>query len=118
MNGIRALTLVLEDPSAAAIALRDVAGWNIEADYGSFASLTAPGSAPLWLNVPASTEEPARGIVLHMVCEDVDAAHAHALAHGADSVREPTDMDFGERSACVRVAALPGVTIDFSRPLG
>jgi hypothetical protein len=53
-----------------------------------------------------------------MVCEDVDAAHAHALAHGADSVREPTDMDFGERSACVRVAALPGVTIDFSRPLG
>ena len=117
MNGIRALTLVLEDPSAAAIALRDVAGWNIEADYGSFASLTAPGSAPLWLNAPASTEEPARGIVLHMVCEDVDAAHARAVERGAESVREPMDMDFGERSACVSVAALPGVTIDFSLPL-
>ncbi len=118
MTGIRALTLIVEDPSAAATALREVAGWSVEADFGSFASLTAPGSVPLWLNAPAEGEGTSRGTVLHMVCEDVDAAHAHALAHGADSVREPTDMDFGERSACVRVTALPGVTIDFSHPLG
>ncbi|MGP9538448.1 VOC family protein [Brachybacterium sp. AOP43-C2-M15] len=118
MTGIRALTLVLEDPSAAATALRDAAGWSIEADYGSFASLTAPGSVPLWLNAPAEGEEPSRGIVLHMVCEDVDAAFEHAVSHGAEAVREPTDMDFGERSAWVRVAAAAGVTIDFSRPLG
>lgn len=118
MAGIRALTLIVEDPSAVATALREVAGWSIEADFGSFASLTAPGSVPLWLNAPAEGEGASRGIVLHMACRDVDAAHAHALDHGADSVREPTDMDFGERSACVRVAALPGVTIDFSRPLG
>ena len=118
MNGIRALTLIVEDPSAAATALCEAAGWSIEANFGSFASLTAPGSAPLWLNAPASTEEPTRGIVLHMTCEDVDAAHARAVERGAESVREPTDMDFGERSACVRVTALPGVTIDFSLPLG
>lgn len=118
MNGIRALTLIVEDPSAAATALCEAAGWSIEANFGSFASLTAPGSVPLWLNAPAEGEGTSRGIVLHMVCEDVDAAHARAVERGAESVREPTDMDFGERSACVRVAALPGVTIDFSRPLG
>ena len=118
MTGIRALTLVLENPSAAAIALRDVAGWEIEADYGSFASLTAPGSIPLWLNAPAEGEETSRGVVVHMVCEDVDAAFARALEHGAEALREPTDMDFGERSAGVAVAAAPGVRIDFSRPIG
>ncbi|GAA1483573.1 VOC family protein [Brachybacterium fresconis] len=117
MTGIRALTLVLEDPSAAAIALRDVAGWSIEADFGSFASLTAPRSIPLWLNAPSDGEEPSRGVVVHMVCEDVDAAFDQAVSRGAAAVREPTDMDFGERSACVRIAAAPGITIDFSRPL-
>jgi predicted enzyme related to lactoylglutathione lyase len=118
MTGIRALTLILDDPSAAAHALRDAAGWSIEADHGSFASLVAPDSVPLWVNAPADGEETSRGVVLHLRCEDVDAAYAHALAHGAEPVREPTDMDFGERSACVRVPAAPGVTIDFSRPLG
>lgn len=117
MSGIRALTLVVEDPSAAAAALRDAAGWEVEADYGSFASLIAAGSIPLWLNAPADGEATSQGIVLHMSYQDVDAAFAHALAHGAEAVREPQDMDFGERSACVRVAAAPGVTVDFSRPL-
>ncbi|ATG53878.1 hypothetical protein CFK41_03100 [Brachybacterium ginsengisoli] len=117
MSGIRALTLLVEDPSAAAAALRDAAGWEIEADFGSFASLVAPGSVPLWLNAPADGEATSQGIVLHMICEDVDTAFEHAVAHGAEAVREPQDMDFGERSACVRVAALPGVTVDFSRPL-
>ncbi|MGP5266748.1 VOC family protein [Brachybacterium alimentarium] len=118
MTGIRALTLVLDDPSAAATALRDAAGWTLDADYGSFASLTAPNSIPLWLNAPADGERTAQGIVLHMECTDVDAAFEHAVSRGAIAVREPTDMDFGERSACVRLDAAPGVTIDFSRPLG
>ena len=118
MSGIRALTLLLENPSAVATALRDVLDWQIEADFGSFASLTAPGSIPLWINAPGDGEELSRGIVVHLDCTDVDAAFEQALSRGAVAVREPTDMDFGERSACVRIAAVPGVTIDFSRPLG
>lgn len=118
MTGIRALTLILEEPSAAAAALRDALGWSIESDFGSFASLTSPGSIPLWINAPASGEETSRGVVIHLACENVDEAFHQAIEHGAEPVREPTDMDFGERSACVALTAAPGVTIDFSRPLG
>ena len=56
--------------------------------------------------------------MLHVEAEDVDAAFQQAVARGADVLRDPTDMDFGERSACVSTAATPGLTIDFSRPLG
>ncbi|MGO2537202.1 MAG: VOC family protein [Brachybacterium tyrofermentans] len=118
MTGIRALTLILEEPSTVAIAPRDALGWTIEADYGSFASLTAPGSIPLWINAPAPGEDTSRGIVIHLHCDDVDEAFQQAVQRGALTVREPIDMDFGERSACVRIAAAPGITIDFSRPLG
>jgi predicted enzyme related to lactoylglutathione lyase len=118
MPAVRALTLLLEDPSTAAAALCDVLGWTLEADYGSFASLTAPGSIPLWINVPAEGQSPTSGVLVHIAADDVDAAFAQAIARGAESLREPTDMDFGERSASVRIAAAPGVTIDFSRPSG
>ncbi|WP_193106908.1 glyoxalase/bleomycin resistance/extradiol dioxygenase family protein [Brachybacterium sp. FME24] len=118
MTGIRALTLVLEDPSVAAAEFHDVLGWTVEADYGSFASVTSPDSIPLWINAPADGQATTRGVVVHVTCDDVDAAFAHAVTAGARVVREPTDMDFGERSACVAIAAAAGVTIDFSRPLG
>ncbi|GAA1314382.1 MAG: VOC family protein [Brachybacterium tyrofermentans] len=118
MTGIRALTLVLDEPSSIASALRDALGWTIESDVGSFASLTAPGSIPLWINAPAPGDETSRGVVIHMHCDDVDEAFQQAIERGALAVREPVDMDFGERSACVQIPAAPGVTIDFSRPLG
>lgn len=118
MTRIRALTLILDDPSAAAAALRDVLGWTIEADFGNFASLTRDGSIPLWLNAPEEGQGTSRGVVLHVEADDVDAAFQQAVARGAEVLREPTDMDFGERSACVSTAATPGLTIDFSRPLG
>lgn len=118
MTGIRALTLILENPSTAATALRDVLGWQIEADFGSFASLTTQDSIPLWINAPAEDGETTRGVVIHVMADDVDAACEQAVAHGATVLREPTDMDFGERSASVTTAATPGLTIDFSRPLG
>ncbi|WP_114853487.1 glyoxalase/bleomycin resistance/extradiol dioxygenase family protein [Brachybacterium sp. YJGR34] len=118
MTSIRALTLILEEPSRAAAALRDALGWSIEADFGSFAALTAPSGIPLWLNAPDPGGETARGVVLHVTSEDVDADFSRALERGAEAVREPADMDFGERSAVVRLAAVPGVTIDFSHPLG
>lgn len=117
MTRIRALTLILEDPSAAARSLSEILGWTVEADFGTFASLTRDGSIPLWLNAPEDGQKTSRGVVLHVEADDVDAAFQQAVARGAEVLREPTDMDFGERSACVGTAATPGVTIDFSRPL-
>lgn len=116
MTRIRALTLALDDPSAAAAALHEVLGWTVEADFGSFASLTRDGSIPLWLNTPETGHQAAHGVVIHVAADDVDAAFQQAVARGAVVLREPTDMDFGERSACVSTTATPGLTIDFSRP--
>ncbi len=38
---------------------------------------------------------------LHMYVEDADAVYQQALKAGAKSIDEPTDMDYGERSATV-----------------
>lgn len=114
---IRALTLLVADPSAAAAALHAILDWEIESDVGAFASLTPPSGLPLWLNVPADGEATSSGIVLHLAADDVDAAHASAVRRGARSVRPPQDMDFGERSAWISVPALPGVILDLSRPI-
>lgn len=117
MPHVRALTLVLEDPSAAAQSLSRILDWHIEQDHGRFASLTSENSIPLWINVPAEGQATSCGLILHIEADDVDVAFQQAVERGAEPVREPTDMDFGERSACVTTSATPGVTIDFSRPL-
>ncbi|GAA1724126.1 VOC family protein [Brachybacterium phenoliresistens] len=117
MTSIRALTIALEAPSAAAQALQRIFGWEIESDYGAFAALRLPAGIPLWINRPAAGEPTTQGLVIHLASDDVDADFAAATGRGAREVRPPTDMDFGERSACVRVDEVSGVTIDLSRPL-
>jgi len=117
MPRVRALTLVLEDPSAAAQSLSRILGWAIDQDRGSFASLVSENSVPLWINAPAEGQDISCNLILHIEADDVDVAFQRAVDDGAEPVREPTDMDFGERSACVTTAATPGMTIDFSRPL-
>lgn len=114
---IRALTLIVTDPSTAAATLHSILDWEIEADVGAFASLTPPTGIPLWLNAPADGESTSSGIVLHLAADDVDAAFTAAVDRGARAVRAPQDMDFGERSASVALAALPGVTLEFSHPI-
>jgi hypothetical protein len=64
---IRALTVIATDPSAAAAALHATLDWEIEADLGTFASLTPPSGIPLWLNAPADGEAASSGVVLHLV---------------------------------------------------
>ncbi|MBK0330292.1 GNAT family N-acetyltransferase [Brachybacterium sp. MASK1Z-5] len=116
-DDIRALTLIVTDPSAAAAALHSILDWEIEADFGTFASLTPATGIPLWLNAPADGEATSSGIVLHLTADDVDRAFTAAVDRGARAVRAPQDMDFGERSASVALTALPGVTLDFSHPI-
>lgn len=118
MSGIRAVTVILEDPSVAAQALGRTFGWTVDSDFGTFASLALPQGIPLWINAPAEGEAPTANLVVHLSADDVDAAFAEAVSAGAVAVREPQDMDFGERSACVSVEGVPGLLFDFSRPLG
>jgi predicted enzyme related to lactoylglutathione lyase len=114
---IRAITLVLENPSLAAASLRDVFGWTVDSDFGAFASLALPGGIPLWINAPASDGAVTRNVVIHLAAGDVDAAFEEAVGRGAQTLRVPTDMDYGERSAWVTTELTPGIIFDFSHPL-
>ena len=49
----------------------------------------------------ATEQYPARPAALHIYVDDVDAAHARAMEHGAKSLNEPTDQEYGERGASV-----------------
>lgn len=54
---------------------------------GSSDDAEAIGRAQAYLVLPADA--------------DVDRVHAQALAHGATTVREPADMDYGGRGSTV-----------------
>ena len=46
-------------------------------------------------------EFPARELAIHLYVPDTDAVYAKALAAGATSIHEVTDMPYGERSGAV-----------------
>lgn len=114
---IRAVTLIIDDPSRAVRSLSEVFGWKIESDFGSFASVQPPTGIPVWINAPAEPGATTDHLVVHLATDDVDADAAAAVSRGAKIIREPEDMDYGERSAVVEVDGVPGVTFDLSRPL-
>lgn len=117
MSTIRAITLIVADPSRSAAALQRVLGWEVEADFEAFASVTPPTGPPIWLNAPQDGQPVASGLVLHIATGDVDRSFDDAVSRGAGVPRTPQDMDFGERSASVTVDDVQGVTFDFSAPL-
>src|SRR5215470_11430940 len=49
----------------------------------------------------ASAHFPARPTSLHLFTPDPDAVYNRAIAAGAKSIREPSDLDYGERSGSV-----------------
>src|SRR5690625_5847916 len=91
MPRVRAITLVLEDPSAAAMSLSRILGWTIDQDRGTFASLTSENSVPLWINAPTEGQDTSCNLILHIEADDVDVAFQRAVDNGAEPVREPTE---------------------------
>lgn len=114
---IRAVTLIMDDPSRAVRALSDIFGWTIESDFGRFASVLPPSGIPVWINAPSEPGAATAHLVVHLATDDVDADAAAAVDRGARILRGPVDMEYGERSAVVEVEGVPGVTFDFSRPI-
>lgn len=114
---LRAITLTIANPSQGATAINRTLGWEIEEDFGAFASLKPPTGPPLWLNVPHDGEALTSGLILHIATDDVDRSFDNATSQGASKVRQPQNMDYGERSASVAIDEVPGVTFDFSTPL-
>lgn len=47
----------------------------------------------------ASADYPAQPCALYLYLEDLDAAYARALAHGAQGIMPPRATDYGDRNA-------------------
>ena len=50
----------------------------------------------------ASDEARVRSAMIHLYVTDVDADYRRALEAGGESIREPTDQTYGDRSAAVK----------------
>jgi PhnB protein len=50
----------------------------------------------------ASGQFPAKTMSIHVYVEDVDSDYQRAVGAGAETMREPTDQPYGDRSAGVR----------------
>ena len=72
------------------------------------------GDSVVMMGEPQSTNDlmPA---MLYLRVDDVDATYQQALAAGAESIREPANQEYGERSAGARDAS--GTTWYFAAPL-
>lgn len=50
----------------------------------------------------ASDEAQVKTAMIHLYVPDVDADYKRALEAGGESIREPTDQTYGDRSAAVK----------------
>lgn len=64
--------------------------------------------------VPAALRAAPAGVLVTFVVADCDAAHAAALAAGAEIVTPPTDMAYGQRRMLLRDP--DGTAVDISAP--
>lgn len=106
------LTLRFKDAPAAIEFLRDGLGFELAASYAGendpshidHAQMNWPGGGAVMFGSSDDPEEIGRAQAYLVVPtdEDVDRLHARALAHGASSVREPEDMDYGGRGSTVK----------------
>lgn len=115
-TGIRAVTVIVDEPSAVAGRLAAAFGWEVTQDFGAFAEVRDGDSTIVWLNIPSEpTTEVQQGVILHSWVEDVAGAAETAREAGAEILREPTTMDYGMVSAWARVAG--GPIVDLTRPV-
>jgi len=59
------------------------------------------GDSPLMIT-DACEQMPATPCSLHLYVEDADAAYQRAVEAGGESIQEPTDMFYGDRTAGVK----------------
>ena len=103
----RAIPVVLSDDLAASRRLYvDVLGFEVGMDFEGFLMLRSPAAWTTQVIVLARTgpcmDPAARQLHFSAAVEDVDAAHAEALAAGLDIVYPLTDEPWGVRRFFVR----------------
>ena len=88
---------------AAAFGARELSRWSREDGTIAHAEVQI-GDSVVMMGEPESTSDLMLAM-LYLRVDDVDATYQRALSAGAQSVREPADQEYGERSAGVRDGA-------------
>ena len=83
--------------------LVDVLGFEVAMDLGWVATVTAPGRPMVQVSIVSGDDPSAPGVSVEV--DDVDAAHARAVAHGAEIVYALRDEPWGVRRFMLRDAA-------------
>lgn len=104
-------SLRFKDASAGIEFLRDGLGFELAASHAAeddpsrihHAEMRWPGGGGVMFGSADDDSEVgvAKAYLVVPTDADVDRVHARALAHGATSVREPEDMDYGGRGSTV-----------------
>ena len=91
--------IFVEDPEGLVRFLRDVFGASGEVEPGRPAEIRIGDSLVM---VSGTLERAAMAAFLYVYVDDADAAHARAVAAGAETLEAPLDTPYGDRRAMVR----------------
>ena len=112
---LNTLDLIVADVPAATQFFRDAVGFAVRVGEERYAELDA-GPVTIMLSADALVPvEPARGVILHLRVDDVDAAFERARQHGVVALREREETPWGWESAMIQ--GPEGVIVDFYRPI-
>jgi catechol 2,3-dioxygenase-like lactoylglutathione lyase family enzyme len=91
-----------EHPAASRAFYEDVLGLEVAMDQGWIVTFAAPGDRAVQLSVMAQDASAPVAPDVSVEVDDVDAAHAAAVARGDEIVHELTDEPWGVRRFFVR----------------
>lgn len=112
---MQAIDLIVPDVPNAVAFFRDVVGLEVRQSFESFAELGS-GSVSLMLSPDALVPlEGTRGVILHFIVDDVEAAAERASKFGASVLFGPGETPFGTESLMVQ--GPEGIVVDLFREM-
>jgi predicted enzyme related to lactoylglutathione lyase len=97
MRRIASLDVIVSDVPTAAAFFRDIVGFPLRVNEPRFAEVDAGGLIVMLSPDALVPTQPARGVILHVVVEDVQQAFDEACRRGAAALM-PSTLPTGERS--------------------
>jgi predicted enzyme related to lactoylglutathione lyase len=114
-------SLFTDDLDATRSLFETLLGFEVEFEADWFVSLKGPDGGQLGVMrrtgefIPSAHQAMARGVMITVVVDDVDALHAKAARLGLSIVENPRDLPYGQRR--MLLADPSGALVDVSSPV-